>query len=90
MTDPQSTEARHSEAIVRDVWLHALEVKSVGADDNFFEIGGNSLLAAEVVSEIGKRTGHRPPIRTLYMNPTIRQLAAALAIVTPSTHDGAT
>jgi len=47
----------------------------VGANDNFFEIGGHSLLALRVVSLTEKRMGWRLDPRTLFFQ-TLRQLAA--------------
>jgi acyl carrier protein len=50
----------------------------VGLNDNFFEIGGHSLLAMESVALIEQRTGRRLDPRLLFFK-TVRELAATLA-----------
>jgi amino acid adenylation domain-containing protein len=49
--------------------------KSVGVDDNFFELGGNSLHAVRLTAEMRGQGWPKIPIREIYRNPTIRQLA---------------
>ena len=50
----------------------------VDIDDNFFEIGGHSLLAVRLVSEMESRLGVALPPATLFQQGTIRQQAALL------------
>lgn len=52
---------------------------SLGPDEHFFERGGHSLLAARLSAKLIEQVGHRPSLRTIFENPTSRQLAAALA-----------
>jgi acyl carrier protein len=49
----------------------------VGRDDNFFEIGGHSLLAMQVVALIEERTGFRPEPRSLFFM-TLGELADSI------------
>ncbi|KES03020.1 hypothetical protein BU52_32860, partial [Streptomyces toyocaensis] len=58
-----------------DVWAEVLGVP-VGPDDNFFDLGGNSLLAMRVGAALRRRGGPTVAMRDLYLRPTIRQLAA--------------
>jgi acyl-coenzyme A synthetase/AMP-(fatty) acid ligase len=60
------------------VWRSLLEVERVGVGDNFFEIGGHSLLAMEAVAMIEERTGHRPEPRSLFFM-TLGEIAAAVS-----------
>ncbi len=55
-----------------------LSVRAVGIDDNFFDLGGQSLLAVELTHEIEEKTGDKTNIYTLFKYPTIRELAAFL------------
>ncbi|MDG9720244.1 amino acid adenylation domain-containing protein, partial [Streptomyces sp. DH24] len=58
-----------------EVWREVLGVP-VGPDDNFFDLGGNSLLAMRVGAALRRRGGPTVAMRDLYLRPTIRQLAA--------------
>jgi len=60
------------------LWEEVLGVRPVGARDDFFELGGNSLLAARLFAEIGVVFGKNPPLATLLQAPTIEQLAGVL------------
>jgi amino acid adenylation domain-containing protein len=48
----------------------------VGTNDNFFEIGGNSLLAQRTVSELRLQYGYKLPVTKLYQFPTVAGIAA--------------
>jgi amino acid adenylation domain-containing protein len=61
---------------LRDVWSAVLGVR-VGPDDDFFELGGNSLLAIRIAARIRERGMPEVPVRDLYRHPTVRRLAAA-------------
>ena len=56
-----------------------LDVDDVEVDDHFIEIGGNSLLALEVVAAVNGSTGVAVPLGEFFANPTPRALAAVVA-----------
>ncbi|WP_158578940.1 non-ribosomal peptide synthetase [Spongiactinospora rosea] len=58
-------------------WRTVLRLERVGLDDNFFDIGGHSLLLAEVQRELAGR-GHDLSIVTFFEYPTIQHLARYL------------
>jgi thioesterase domain-containing protein/acyl carrier protein len=66
------------EEAVADIWRDILQVDRVGARDNFFSLGGDSLLAVQLFVRIQKVFGRALPLSTLFKAPTIRQLAAVL------------
>jgi len=63
-------------------------VTGVGAGDNFFALGGNSLQALQVVAHLRDTLGARLDVRTLYANPTLRELAAVVDGPEPSRAPG--
>jgi surfactin synthase thioesterase subunit len=56
-------------------WANVLDLPTIGINDNFFEIGGDSLSAVKVVSMLKLKIN----IVDFYLNPTIRQLAEKLS-----------
>jgi syringomycin synthetase protein SyrE len=60
------------------VWEEVLDRKPVGVHDNFFDLGGDSLAAVNILTGIEQRVGRRIPMYFLTEYPTIERLAAAL------------
>ncbi|WP_439951727.1 amino acid adenylation domain-containing protein [Nocardia harenae] len=67
-----------AERAVASVFAEVLGVERVGADDDFFELGGNSLAATRVAARLGAVTGARVPVRTVFERSSVAGLAAAL------------
>lgn len=69
-----------NEVLVHAVFSEVLQVAAadVGVDDNFFDLGGHSLSAVQVMDALGDRLGHRLPISLLLIHPSISALAAQL------------
>ncbi|MEV6561061.1 amino acid adenylation domain-containing protein [Nocardia sp. NPDC051756] len=73
------------EQLVAQVFAELLDTGAeIGADDDFFELGGNSLVATKVVARLGAQIGARVPARTVFEAPTVAGLAARLAPFTGS------
>ncbi|MFD1935084.1 SDR family NAD(P)-dependent oxidoreductase [Nonomuraea mangrovi] len=64
------------EAALARVWSEILGVPDVGADDDFFELGGNSLIAVQLIAQARAAVGVKLPMRTLFEAPSVRQMAA--------------
>ena len=67
-----------TEVALAAVWAEVLRVDRVYADDGFFDLGGQSLLAAQVVARVRDRLGVELPLRRLFDEPTLAALAAAV------------
>ncbi len=63
------------EEAVASIWQEVLEVERVGRTDNFFEIGGHSLLAGRVISRLRAVFDLELPLRALLEAPTVEALA---------------
>ncbi|HZU69407.1 MAG TPA: amino acid adenylation domain-containing protein [Ktedonobacteraceae bacterium] len=61
------------------IWEELLAIRPIGIQDNFFEIGGHSLLLVRLLDRIEQVFGKKIPIATLLAAPTIEQLAHILA-----------
>jgi amino acid adenylation domain-containing protein len=60
------------------LWETMLNIKQIGIHDNFFHLGGNSLLAVRMLAELGKKLDRQLPVPILLKAPTVAQLAEAL------------
>lgn len=74
------------EQTLADVWSEVLRRPSVGVRDNFFDLGGHSLLTVRVQAALKERLGRVVPITDLFRYPTIRTLAERLS--EPAGDDG--
>ena len=61
------------------LWAEVLDVKQVGIHDDFFDLGGDSLIAVNLFVEIEKVFGTNFPLATLFKAPTVEQLASMLS-----------
>ena len=68
----------HLERQLVHIWEGVLGVHPVGIGDNFFDLGGNSLLGIRLFARIEKELGKRFPVALLFQSPIIERLAQAL------------
>jgi NAD(P)-dependent dehydrogenase (short-subunit alcohol dehydrogenase family)/acyl carrier protein len=77
-----------SEARVAEVWADLLGIERIGADDSFFELGGNSLLLMQLSVRLRGSFGISLPIKALFDASTVRAQAERLdglrAVAAPS------
>jgi acyl carrier protein len=74
IVDPRSS----SEALVVAVFADVLDRSDVGVFDNFFDLGGHSLMAARVMANLCETARVDLPLRNLFERPTPEQLAVAI------------
>jgi amino acid adenylation domain-containing protein len=58
-----------------EIWTGLLPVKRVGVYDNFFDLGGHSLMATQMVGQIRIKFGIELPLRECFTRPTVKDLA---------------
>jgi natural product biosynthesis luciferase-like monooxygenase protein len=77
-TTPAQSAATDLEAGVASIWCEALGVPAVGVTDNFFDLGGHSLLVVQVQRRIRQELGREVPIADMFRFTTVRALATYL------------
>ncbi len=89
LTDPAHTEKKidntyddsprsRTEQSLADIWQELLGVEQVRIHDNFFDLGGSSLIAVSLFARIEKVFGKKLPLSILYESPTVEQLATII------------
>ncbi|MFC4909840.1 amino acid adenylation domain-containing protein [Actinomadura gamaensis] len=66
------------ETAVAAIFAELLGVDRAGLDDDFFDLGGDSLIAMRVVSRVRRALGVELPVRALFEHPTVEALAARI------------
>jgi len=86
LPEPQAVAQRASitaprdekEAALLKIWSKVLRNEVIGVTDNFFDVGGHSLLAVQLMATIAKETGHEVPLTALFRAPTVESMAKLL------------
>lgn len=73
-TAPRTSE----EKLVAGIWQEILKIEKVDIFSNFFEMGGHSIMALNVMIKIEKATGKRIPLSALFQHSTVEKLAKLL------------
>ena len=60
------------------IWSELLDLDEVGVHDNFLDLGGDSLLASRVISQVIRRLRVELPLRTLFDSPTVADMALVI------------
>jgi thioesterase domain-containing protein/acyl carrier protein len=66
------------EGTLLSIWQEVLGVRTIGIEDDFFDLGGHSLMAVELFAAIERTIGARLPLGTIFEAPTISKMASAL------------
>ena len=72
-----------TERVLADIWAAVLKLDVVGVDDNFFALGGDSILSLQVIAR-ARAAGLRITPAMVFDHPTVGRLAAAAPAATPA------
>ena len=78
-TKLKSAPSTPTEIELSDIWREVFELQSIGVDEDFFELGGTSLLAMQLASKISERLSTSLRVMTVFRHPTIRRMAQHMA-----------
>jgi acyl carrier protein len=67
-----------TEKSLASIWTKLLGINRVGVNDNYFELGGDSLLATQLVSQVRSMFEVELPLVELFRHPTLAELAASI------------
>jgi acyl transferase domain-containing protein len=79
--------ATDMERLVAAIWQDLFGIDEVGIHDDFFDLGGHSLMATQLASRIRGALGKEMAVRHIFEAPTVAQLAAALELITGDPDD---
>jgi acyl carrier protein len=82
-----STPRVEIEKTLAGLWSEVLGIDPVGAEDDFFALGGQSLRATQLISRVRTAFGVELPLRTFFEKSTIRELAELIAAAPPLVPD---
>jgi acyl carrier protein len=70
-----------AEERLAQIWAEVLKLERVGINDNFFDMGGHSLIATQVVSRMREQLGIELPLSEMFGYPTVGELAQKLDLI---------
>ena len=78
MSQPYIAARSEAEQELVRIWQEVLDTCPVGIHDNFFDLGGNSLVASRIMSRVIKKFQLELPIQSLFQSPTVAAMAALI------------
>ena len=67
-----------TEKMLTQIWEELLGIHLIGVEDNFFEIGGDSLIGTQLINRIKVTFGVSLPIKSVYLYPMIRSMSTVI------------
>jgi acyl transferase domain-containing protein/acyl carrier protein len=78
LTSPHTEPTNGVERELADIWQELLGIQQIGTQDDFFELGGDSLLATQVISRVREQLRVDVPLAQFFVVPTVASLAATI------------
>jgi hypothetical protein len=69
------------EQTMTEMWRELLGLREVGLDEDFFSLGGTSLIGAKLIARVNQEFGTQLPLKVIYEARTVAGLALAVARV---------
>ncbi|MGB5705880.1 MAG: non-ribosomal peptide synthetase, partial [Arenicellales bacterium] len=67
-----------TEKLVANIWEQIMQVEEIGRSDSFFELGGNSIQAMQIINRLGQLTQQSLPMSLLFNAATLREFSELL------------
>ncbi|MEH2221468.1 MAG: amino acid adenylation domain-containing protein [Nostoc sp.] len=80
---PYLAPRNETESILVNIWQQVLKVSNIGVNDNFLDLGGHSLKAISLVSQIQEKLGLSFQLKQVFLHPTIAEQAELLIACAP-------
>ncbi len=77
--EEQAQTVEDTEAVLQAIWKEHLGESNIGSNDNFFDLGGDSLKALSIIAKIQKHLHKKIDVSTFFKNPTIANLLYLLS-----------
>ncbi len=78
LTTPYTPPRNETEQQIADLWQHSLGIEQIGVHDDFFQLGGNSLIAIQLLNQLRQQFNVDLSLGDLFDDPTISGLAQAV------------
>lgn len=83
--EPAEAPGTEWECAIADIWSELLDTAAISRNRSFFELGGDSLTATRFIERLRQRHGLSLPLRTLFLQPILRDVAAELGVLSGQT-----
>lgn len=78
LNSPYVPPASPMEQTIAEIWRNLMGIAEIGIHDNFFQLGGNSLLGIQLTSQLRQKFQLEVPVRVLFEAPTVAELALTI------------
>ena len=78
LSNPYVAPGNPLELAIAEIWQQFLGIAAVGVDDNFLELGGDSLLATQIIAQLRERFQVKLSLANLFAAPTVAEMAVSL------------
>jgi amino acid adenylation domain-containing protein len=84
LSNPIAAPRTAPESIIAKIWSETLGIDEIGTDDNFFDLGGDSILASKIVATVTKTFSWGLSVREFFEAPTVARTSQILTTKEPS------